>query len=66
MRTPKTARLTFSLPDYILREMQAEAARQERSLSWLTVHAWKLAREKIQAYPPAINPPPAPGEARKP
>jgi uncharacterized small protein (TIGR04563 family) len=32
-------------------EMQAEANRLERSMSWVVVHAWKLAREKIKSLP---------------
>jgi uncharacterized small protein (TIGR04563 family) len=31
----------------MLREIEAEAARQERSLSWLMQQAWKIAAKRI-------------------
>lgn len=39
------------LPDEMLNEMEAEAIRQDRSLSWLIQKAWNLARARIQAMP---------------
>jgi uncharacterized small protein (TIGR04563 family) len=38
-------------PVEMLGEMQKEADRQERPLSWIMQQAWKLSREKIQGYP---------------
>jgi uncharacterized small protein (TIGR04563 family) len=38
-------------PVEMLSEMQKEADRQERPLSWIMQQAWKLSREKIQGYP---------------
>ncbi len=38
-------------PVSMLKEMQTEAERQERPLSWLMQQAWKLARGQIAAYP---------------
>lgn len=38
-------------PVEMLSEMQAEADRQERPLSWIMQQAWKLSREKIKDYP---------------
>ena len=38
-------------PVDMLSEMQGEAARQERPLSWIMQQAWKLSREKIKGYP---------------
>lgn len=41
-------------PDKMLREIQAEAMRQDRSLSWIVQQAWKIAQPTISKYP-AIN-----------
>ena len=38
-------------PVEMLSEMQQEAARQERPLSWIMQQAWKLSRGKIMDYP---------------
>ena len=38
-------------PEEMLREIQTEAARQDRSLSWIVQKAWVIARETIQKYP---------------
>ncbi len=41
-------------PEAMLKEIQHEAARQDRSLSWIVQKAWKIARPEIQKYP-SIN-----------
>lgn len=41
-------------PEDMLKEIQEEAARQDRSLSWIVQKAWKIARKDIQKYP-AVN-----------
>lgn len=38
-------------PEQMLKEIQHEAARQDRSLSWIVQKAWKIAREHIRKYP---------------
>lgn len=38
-------------PEEMLREIQDEAARQDRSLSWIVQKAWKIARKEIMKYP---------------
>jgi uncharacterized small protein (TIGR04563 family) len=38
-------------PDSMLREIQAEANRQDRSLSWIVQKAWQLSRTDIARYP---------------
>jgi len=38
-------------PEEMLKEIQAEAARQDRSLSWIVQKAWKIARREIMKYP---------------
>lgn len=40
----------------MLREIEAEATRQDRSLSWIIQRAWKIARgeiKKVQSAPDA-------------
>ena len=41
-------------PEEMLGEIQREAERQDRSLSWVVQQAWKIARERIKAFP-AVN-----------
>jgi len=41
-------------PEDMLKEIQEEAARQDRSLSWIVQKAWKIARKDIMKYP-AVN-----------
>ncbi|MCA9546758.1 MAG: TIGR04563 family protein [Myxococcales bacterium] len=38
-------------PEDMLKEIQAEAARQDRSLSWIVQKAWKIARTEIRKFP---------------
>jgi uncharacterized small protein (TIGR04563 family) len=38
-------------PEDMLDEMQAEATRQDRSLSWIVQQAWKVAKEQLAKYP---------------
>src|SRR6478672_7978529 len=38
-------------PEDMLREIQDEATRQDRSLSWIVQKAWKIARKDIMKYP---------------
>lgn len=38
-------------PEDMLKEIQEEAARQDRSLSWIVQKAWKIARKDIRKYP---------------
>ena len=42
-------------PEKMLKEIQSEALRQDRSLSWIVQQAWKIAQPTIAKYP-AINP----------
>ena len=44
-------KLTLYFPQSVLREAEAEARRQERSISWILQAAWKIARRRIQEYP---------------
>lgn len=38
-------------PDDMLRELQAEANRQDRSLSWIVQQAWRMSRGEIARFP---------------
>jgi uncharacterized small protein (TIGR04563 family) len=38
-------------PEEMLREISAEATRQDRSLSWIVQKAWKAARKEIMRIP---------------
>lgn len=42
-------------PEDLLREIQEEARRQDRSLSWIVQAAWKVARDRIRQVP-AVDP----------
>jgi uncharacterized small protein (TIGR04563 family) len=41
-------------PEDMLKEIQDEANRQDRSLSWVVQQAWKISRERIKSFP-AVN-----------
>ena len=41
-------------PEDMLAEIQAEATRQDRSLSWIVQRAWQIARKEIMKFP-AVN-----------
>ncbi len=49
-------------PGDVLQEIQAEAIRQDRSLSWVVQRAWVLARERLTNMPsaPGTTPPTSP------
>ena len=38
-------------PEAMLKEISAEATRQDRSLSWIVQKAWKISRKEIMKYP---------------
>lgn len=50
-------------PEDMLEEIQKEASRQDRSLSWIVQQAWRVARADIRKMPSVndvISPPSAP------
>ncbi len=55
---PKSDKRKQSLyfPEEMLKEITAEANRQDRSLSWIVQKAWKIARKEITKYP-SVNEP---------
>lgn len=38
-------------PAALIEEMQAEALRQDRSMSWLVQQAWLFSKERIAQFP---------------
>ncbi|MGE0872998.1 MAG: TIGR04563 family protein [Kofleriaceae bacterium] len=42
-------------PEDMLKEIQHEAARLDRSLSWVVQKSWKLARETLKAFPQSVE-----------
>jgi uncharacterized small protein (TIGR04563 family) len=49
-RTDKRKQSLY-FPEEMLREIQVEANRQDRSLSWIVQQAWRLARPEITRFP---------------
>ncbi len=47
----KHRKVTQVTAEDMLKEIQEEAARQDRSLSWIVQKAWKIARKEIMKYP---------------
>ncbi|MFH1148920.1 MAG: TIGR04563 family protein [Actinomycetota bacterium] len=38
-------------PEDMLKQIQEEATRQDRSLSWIVQKAWKVARKEMSRFP---------------
>ena len=38
-------------PEEMLKEIQDEANRQDRSLSWIVQQSWRIARSEIKRFP---------------
>jgi len=51
MATADKRKQSLYFPEEMLAEIQAEAARLDRSLSWIVQRAWKFARAKLEAVP---------------
>lgn len=51
MATTDKRKQSLYFPETMLREIQEEANRQDRSLSWIVQQAWKIARSEIARYP---------------
>ena len=49
-------------PEEMLKEIGAEATRQDRSLSWIVQKAWKAARKDIMSIPSVES---SPGDREK-
>ncbi len=44
-------------PEEMLKEIQHEAARLDRSLSWIVQQGWKVARSKLKEFPSSTDEP---------
>lgn len=44
-------------PDEMLKEIQHESARLDRSLSWIVQQGWRLARAKLKEFPSSTEEP---------
>ena len=51
MATSDKRKQSLYFPEQMLKEIQEEAARQDRSLSWIVQKAWKLSRREIMKFP---------------
>ncbi len=49
--TGDTRRQNLYFPGDMLTELQTEAKRQDRSISWLIQQAWRLARKELHRIP---------------
>jgi uncharacterized small protein (TIGR04563 family) len=54
MGTTDKRKQSLYFPESMLKEIQDEAIRQDRSLSWIVQQAWKIARTEI-ARVPSVN-----------
>ena len=51
MSTSDKRKQSLYFPEEMLKEIGAEATRQDRSLSWIVQKAWKAARKDIMSMP---------------
>jgi uncharacterized small protein (TIGR04563 family) len=51
MATSDKRKQSLYFPEEMLKEIGAEATRQDRSLSWIVQKAWKAARKEIMSIP---------------
>ena len=50
-RPTEKRKQSLYFPEEMLREIQEEATRQDRSLSWIMQQAWRAARERVAKLP---------------
>ncbi len=58
MATSDKRKQSLYFPVDMLEEIEYEARRQDRSLSWIVQRAWMIAREDIRKYPSINDPDP--------
>ncbi len=51
MGTSDKRKQSLYFPEDMLKEIQQEAARQDRSLSWIVQKSWRLSRKEIMKFP---------------
>ena len=55
MSTNDKRKQSLYFPEEMLKEIQAEATRQDRSLSWIVQKAWRTARKELAKYPSSTD-----------
>lgn len=51
MSTTDARKQSLYFPEEMLKEIEVEAERQDRSLSWIVQQAWKIARGDLKKMP---------------
>lgn len=51
MSTTDARKQSLYFPEEMLKEIETEAGRQDRSLSWIVQQAWKIARTDLKKMP---------------
>jgi uncharacterized small protein (TIGR04563 family) len=51
MATTDHRKQSLYFPEEMLKEIEIEAGRQDRSLSWIVQQAWKIARADLRRIP---------------
>jgi uncharacterized small protein (TIGR04563 family) len=51
MATTDHRKQSLYFPEEMLREIEEQAERQDRSLSWIVQQAWKIARTDLRRIP---------------
>jgi uncharacterized small protein (TIGR04563 family) len=51
MATTDHRKQSLYFPEEMLKEIEIEAGRQDRSLSWIVQQAWKIARSDLRKIP---------------
>ena len=51
MATTDHRKQSLYFPEEMLKEIEVEAQRQDRSLSWIVQQAWKIARTDLRKIP---------------
>ncbi|MBL8921841.1 MAG: TIGR04563 family protein [Myxococcaceae bacterium] len=51
MSTTDARKQSLYFPEEMLKEIEFEAERQDRSLSWIVQQAWKIARVDLRKMP---------------
>jgi uncharacterized small protein (TIGR04563 family) len=61
MANPDKRKQSLYFPEEMLLEIQEQATRQDRSLSWIVQQAWRAARAQIAKMPGMddLGPPPS-------
>jgi uncharacterized small protein (TIGR04563 family) len=51
MATTDKRKQSLYFPETMLAEIQQEATRQDRSLSWVVQQAWRIGHDRIKQFP---------------